>query len=125
MRGDRVCFVFGFLYLTVSMIFSDVVLSHPKVLECCVIAVPDDFWGERPKAFVVLKPEALEHEAAEPGGIEREIMEWCRARLANFKCPSRVELEMELPKTGTGKIQKFVLRNREWAGKTKGGKTVN
>lgn len=74
------------------------ILSHPKVLECCVIASPDDFWGERPKAFVVLKPDALEHEALDPGQMEREIVEWCRARLANYKCPSRVELERELPK---------------------------
>jgi len=93
-------------------------MKHPKVLECAVIAVPDHLWGERPKAFITLKPEYMEHEALMPGDIEREIIDHCRANLANFKCPSRVEIEPDgLPKTGTGKITKFVLREREWKGK--------
>jgi len=84
------------------------VLSHPAVMECAVVAIPDDRWGEVPKAFVTLKPgrDATDH----------EIIEHCRARLAHFKCPKAVEFG-DLPKTSTGKIQKFVLREREWAGR--------
>ena len=83
------------------------VVSHPAVLECAVIAIPDERWGERPKAFVTLKP----------GGAatEREIIDHCRSRLARFKSPAAVEFG-ELPKTSTGKVQKFILREREWAG---------
>jgi len=86
------------------------VAAHPAVLECAVVAIPDERWGERPKAFVTLKPGA---EAS-----AEEIVEFCRGRLARFKCPSAVEFG-ELPKTSTGKIQKFVLREREWAGREK------
>jgi fatty-acyl-CoA synthase len=81
------------------------VATHPAVMECAVIAVPDEKWGEVPKAFVLLKPGASAGEA--------EIIEHCRARLAHFKAPKRVEFG-ELPKTSTGKIQKYVLRMREW-----------
>jgi fatty-acyl-CoA synthase len=84
-----------------------VVARHSAVLECAVVAVPDDHWGERPKAFVTLKPEAR--------ATEEEIIVFCRDHLAHFKCPDAVAFG-ELPKTATGKIQKFVLREREWAG---------
>ncbi len=82
--------------------------KHPAVLECAVIAIPDEKWGERPKAFVTLKPG---HTATEEG-----IINFCREHLAHFKCPATVEFG-ELPKTSTGKIQKFVLREKEWAGR--------
>jgi fatty-acyl-CoA synthase len=78
------------------------------VLEAAVIGVPDEQWGERPKAFVVLKP------GNEAG--EQELIDHCRARIAHFKAPKAIELIDELPKTSTGKIQKFELREREWAG---------
>lgn len=82
--------------------------QHPAVLECAVIGIPDEKWGEVPKAFVVLKPgESVSGE---------EFIAFCRERLAHFKCPKVVELVEALPKTSTGKIQKFVLREREWAG---------
>ena len=81
--------------------------AHPAVLGCAVIAVPDDFWGERPKAFVTLKA------GASP--TERELIDFGRERMAHFKCPKAIEFG-ELPKTSTGKVQKFVLREREWAG---------
>ncbi|MBO0746030.1 MAG: AMP-binding protein, partial [Candidatus Dormibacteraeota bacterium] len=84
------------------------VVSHPAVLECAVVAVADERWGEVPKAFVALKPGRQ--------ATEREIIDHCRSRLAHFKCPASVEFG-ELPKTSTGKIQKFVLRDREWAGR--------
>jgi acyl-CoA synthetase (AMP-forming)/AMP-acid ligase II len=82
------------------------VVAHPAVLECAVVAMPDEKWGERPKAFVDLKNGQR--------ATEREIIDFCRERLAHFKCPSAVEFG-PLPKTSTGKIQKYVLREREWA----------
>jgi fatty-acyl-CoA synthase len=83
--------------------------SHPAVLEVAVVAVPDDKWGERPKAFVVLRDG---HSAT-----EIELVEHVRESLARFKAPDTVEFVAELPKTSTGKIQKFQLREREWAGR--------
>src|SRR5438445_530206 len=86
------------------------VAKHPAVMECAVVAVPDEKWGERPKAFVMLKPGMK--------ATETEIIDHCRTVIAHFKCPAAVEFG-DLPKTSTGKVQKFVLRNKEWAGKTK------
>jgi fatty-acyl-CoA synthase len=84
------------------------ICRHPAVLECAVIAVPHEKWGERPKAFVTLRADA--------GATEREIIDFCRERLAHFKAPDAVEFG-ELPKTSTGKVQKYVLREREWSGR--------
>jgi fatty-acyl-CoA synthase len=84
--------------------------QHPAVLEAAVIAIPDDRWGERPKAFV-----ALRHGAT---ATPAELIAFCRERLAHFKCPDQVAFA-ELPKTSTGKIQKHVLREQEWAGRDK------
>ncbi len=86
------------------------ICRHPAVLECAVVAIPDEKWGERPKAFVTL--------AAGRHADEREIIEFCREHLAHFKAPVAVEFG-PLPKTSTGKIQKYVLRHREWAGRDK------
>jgi fatty-acyl-CoA synthase len=83
------------------------IVSHPAVLECAVVAMPHDHWGERPKAFVVLKP-GEQVEAA-------DLIEWVRGRLAKFKAPEEVEILEALPKTSTGKIQKYVLREQVWA----------
>src|SRR5206468_1405395 len=74
-----------------------VVAQHAAVLECAVVAVPDETWGERPKAFVALK--------AGQTTTEQEIIAFCRERLAHFKCPAAVEFG-DLPKTSTGKVQK-------------------
>jgi len=87
------------------------IVSHPAVLECAVVAVPDEKWGERPKAFVTLMP----GKSVEP----KEIIEHVRSQLAHFKAPDEVEIIEALPKTSTGKIQKFVLREKEWAGHEK------
>ncbi len=87
------------------------VVSHPAVLEAAVVAVPDDKWGERPKAFVVLR------EGMSATG--REIIDHVRERLAHFKAPDRVDIVTELPKTSTGKIQKYVLREGEWGERSK------
>jgi len=86
------------------------VARHPAVMECAVVAVPDETWGERPKAYVTLKPGA--------SATEAEIIEFCRQHIARFKAPAAVEFG-DLPKTSTGKVQKFVLREKEWAGKAK------
>ncbi|HEX7099812.1 MAG TPA: long-chain-fatty-acid--CoA ligase [Acidimicrobiia bacterium] len=83
------------------------ILSHPAALEAAVVAIPDEEWGERPKAFVVLRPGS---EAS-----EGDIIAHVRDRLAHYKAPDAVEFVDELPKTSTGKIQKFVLREKEWA----------
>jgi len=82
------------------------IAAHPAVLECAVIGIPHPHWGERPKAFVTLSEGA----AADP----EEIIAFCRERLAHYKCPDSIEFG-PLPKTSTGKTQKFVLRQREWA----------
>jgi fatty-acyl-CoA synthase len=81
------------------------VMSHPAVLEAAVIAVPDETWGETPKAVVELKPGAT--------ATAEEIIDHVRARIAHFKAPRQVEFA-ELPRTSTGKIQKYLLREREW-----------
>ena len=81
----------------------DVLYRHPCVLEAAVVARPDPMWGETPCAFVALKPEA-------PATAE-EIIAFCREHLARFKVP-RTVMFGPLPKTSTGKIQKFVLRER-------------
>jgi fatty-acyl-CoA synthase len=81
----------------------DVLYRHPAVLEAAVVARPDPMWGETPCAFVTLKPEA---EAS-----AEDIIAFCRAHLAHFKAP-RTVIFGALPKTSTGKIQKFALRER-------------
>jgi fatty-acyl-CoA synthase len=78
---------------------------HPSVLEAAVVAKPDEKWGETPCAFITLKPGAPEVTA-------EDLIQWCRDRLAHFKCPRHVVFS-ELPKTSTGKVQKYVLR--EWS----------
>jgi fatty-acyl-CoA synthase len=78
--------------------------AHPSVSEVAVVAAPDERWGEVPVAFVT----AAGGDAPEEG----ELQEFARGRLARFKVPKRIEVVDELPKTGTGKIQKFLLRER-------------
>ena len=79
-----------------------VLLRHPSVQEAAVVGVPHDQWGEAPHAFVVLRPEASAKEA--------ELIQFVRDRLAHFKAPHGVTFLEQLPKTATGKIQKYVLR---------------
>jgi fatty-acyl-CoA synthase len=83
------------------------ICAHPAVLECAVVGIPHPHWGERPKAYVTL------NEGATVTPVD--IIAFCRDRLAHYKCPDAVEFG-PLPKTSTGKIQKFVLRQREWTG---------
>ena len=88
----------------------NVLYRHPDVMEVAVVAVPDQKWGEVPKAFVVPRPGT--HPTAE------SIINFCKENLARFKAPKYVEFG-DLPKTATGKIQKFRLREKEWAGREK------
>jgi fatty-acyl-CoA synthase len=88
-------------------------VKHPAVLEAAVVAIPDEKWGEVPKAFVCLRSGAALR--------AEDLIAFCRERLAHFKCPKAVEFG-ELPKTSTGKIQKFRLREKEWSGR---GSRVN
>ena len=81
----------------------DVLYKHPKILEAAVVARPDEKWGETPCAFVYLK--------AGETMTEEEVIAFCKEHLAGYKVPRTVIFE-ELPKTSTGKVQKFILRDR-------------
>ena len=85
--------------------------AHPSVYECAVIAVPDETWGEVPKALVVLKENVPATEA--------DLTGFLRSRIAKFKVPKSVEFLSALPKGGTGKILKKELREKYWAGYSK------
>jgi fatty-acyl-CoA synthase len=85
--------------------------KYPGVLEAAVIAVPDDRWGEAPKALVVAKAGAKL--------TENELIEFCRGKLAHYKCPKSVDFVDSLPRTATGKVQKSVIRERYWQGREK------
>lgn len=82
-----------------------VLYSNPAVNEVAVVGRVDEFWGETPCAFVRLK------DGLDCNPSEKEIMEFCRERLTHILAPKTVVFEEELPKTATGKIQKFVLRD--------------
>lgn len=115
----------GYLYLTdrqSNMIISGGVniypqeteshlVTHPKVYDVAVIGVPNDDLGEEVKAVVVPAP-GIESRAE----LERELIEYCRAHIAHYKCPRTIDFVEELPRTETGKMQKRKLRDRYWQG---------
>ena len=86
-------------------------LDHPGVREAAVFAVPDDRWGEAVRAAVVSRP-------GEPLGAE-DLIAFCRERIAAFKCPRAIDFLEELPRTGSGKIDKKALREPYWANRTR------
>jgi len=86
-----------------SLEVEECLYRHPAVMEAAVVARPDEKWGETPCAFVMLKPGAT--------ATVEDIIAWCRSNLAGFKVPRTVVFG-ELPKTSTGKIQKYILRDR-------------
>jgi fatty-acyl-CoA synthase len=92
-----------------SIEVEDALHSHPAVAEVAVIGVPDERWGETVKALVVLTAEAT--------ATERELLDHCRERLTHYKCPTSVEVRDALPRTATGKLQKFKLRAPYWEGR--------
>jgi acyl-CoA synthetase (AMP-forming)/AMP-acid ligase II len=91
-----------------SIEVEDCLFSHPAVAEVAVIGVPSDRWGETVKALVVV--------AAGQHVTEQEIITYCKERLAGYKAPKSVEFRDEIPRTATGKIQKFKLRQEYWEG---------
>jgi acyl-CoA synthetase (AMP-forming)/AMP-acid ligase II len=88
-----------------SIEVEDVINSHSAVREVAVIGIPDEKWGEMVTALVVTDGSPV---------TEAEIITHCRASLAGYKCPKRVELRDQLPRTATGKLQKFKLREPYW-----------
>ncbi len=91
-----------------SIEVEDCLFSHPAVAEVAVIGVPSERWGETIKALVVLAPEQQADEA--------ELIAHCKKHLAGYKAPTSVELREAIPRTATGKVQKFKLREQYWAG---------
>ena len=87
----------------------DVLFQHEAIEECAVIGVPHPKWGETPKALVVLR--------AGQKLMEEEVLTFCRSRLAHFKCPTSVDFLESLPRTATGKLQKYRLREEYWGEK--------
>src|SRR5207302_7146277 len=79
-------------------------LRHPGVRDVAIVGMPDERWGEATHAFVVLEAGAT--------ATETELRKYARDHLAHFKCPQKIHFVPELPKTATGKVQKYVLRGR-------------
>jgi fatty-acyl-CoA synthase len=94
-----------------SIEVEDVLYQHADVAEAAVIGVPDEKWGETVKALVVLRNGSA--------ATERDLIDHCRDRMAHFKCPTSVEVRDALPRTATGKLQKFKLRQPYWEGREK------
>jgi fatty-acyl-CoA synthase len=86
-----------------SIEVEDALFQHPSVQLAAVVAMPDEKWGETPCAFIELKPGAA--------ASAEELIEWCKGRLARYKCPRHIVFT-EIPKTSTGKVQKFALREQ-------------
>ncbi|MGW0736103.1 AMP-binding protein [Streptomyces sp. NPDC002851] len=94
-----------------SIEVEDTIFSHPSVAEVAVIGVPHEKWGETIKALVVLADGATVTEA--------DVIAHCKERMAGYKAPTSVEFREVIPRTATGKIQKFKLREPYWAGREK------
>ncbi|HEY2284363.1 MAG TPA: AMP-binding protein [Streptosporangiaceae bacterium] len=99
-----------------SIEVEDCLFQHPAVAEVAVIGVPHERWGETVKALVVLREPA----AAGSEATEAALIEHCRGLLAHYKCPTSVEIQEALPRTATGKLQKFKLRQPYWDGYDRG-----
>jgi acyl-CoA synthetase (AMP-forming)/AMP-acid ligase II len=86
----------------------NILYIHPAILECAVVGVPDQKWGEAVKGIVVLKPGQK--------ATEQEIIQFCKERIAHYKAPKSIDFIDALPRTGSGKIHKKGLRDSYWAG---------
>jgi len=89
----------------------EVLYQHPAVHEAAVFGIPDDYWVEKVHAAIVLKPDA--------SATEKDIIEFCKQRLARYKAPKSVEFMEALAKNPAGKILKKVMREKYWVGKTR------
>jgi len=89
----------------------NVLYMHPAVLECAVVGIPDDKWGEAVKGIVVLKPSQ--------SAAEEEMIAFCKERIARYKAPKSIDFIPALPKTGSGKIEKKKLRDKYWQDREK------
>ncbi len=89
----------------------DILYEHPAVQECAVVSAPDERWGERVQAAVVLKKGYMIG--------EDELIRHCKERLAGYKCPKKIEFWQELPKTPIGKILRKDIKKRYWEGHEK------
>ncbi|HEX2782210.1 MAG TPA: AMP-dependent synthetase, partial [Ilumatobacteraceae bacterium] len=94
-----------------SIEVEDTLFAHPAVQEVAVIGVPHEKWGETVKALVV--------PAVGTNPTERELIDFCKSKLAGYKCPTSVEFRTELARSATGKLQKFKLREPYWTGMTR------
>ncbi len=92
-----------------SIEVEDCLFSHPAVAEVAVIGAPSDRWGETVTALVVV--------AAGQQVTEGELIAYCKERLARYKAPTSVEFREAIPRTATGKIQKYKLRQQYWEGR--------
>ncbi len=121
----------GYLYLTdrkAYMIISggvniypqeaeNILVTHPAVMDVAVFGVPDDEMGEAVKAVVQPVDPGVLASAEARDKLAGELIDWCRERLAHYKCPRSVEFEAELPRHANGKLYKRVLRDRYWTGR--------
>jgi acyl-CoA synthetase (AMP-forming)/AMP-acid ligase II len=87
----------------------NLLVDHPKVFDVAVFGVPNEEMGEEVKAVV----QPIDWDAIGPD-LERELLEYCRAHLAHYKCPRSIDFEHELPRQETGKLYKRLLRDRYW-----------
>ena len=91
----------------------NVLVTHPKVFDVAVLGIPDPDFGEQVKAVV----QPVNWQDAGPE-LERELLDFCRARLAGYKCPRSVDFDPELPRSDTGKLFKNRLKDRYWPAST-------
>jgi acyl-CoA synthetase (AMP-forming)/AMP-acid ligase II len=94
-----------------SIEVEDCLYQHPSIAEAAVVGIPHEKWGETVLACVVLREGA--------SVTDKDVIEHCRRHLSHFKCPTVVEFRPSLPRTATGKLQKFRLREPYWAGRTR------
>ena len=87
-----------------------VLIGHPQVLDVAVFGVPDDDWGEQVKA--VIEPKGAAYD-----GLDAEILDWAKIRLAKFKCPRTIDFVQTLPRDPNGKLKKRLLRDPYWQGR--------